>query len=141
MTTTEHIMMYIVLCMGVISICTMIYHTISFIEYKRRKNENAPIPLLTPLSFEECESILSIIIDDVYTNKYLVQYRLRDLTVIPKMDDEIKKITLDIISSMSDNLKRSFECYYTEGYLVSMITRKVQLLLIEYTNKHKPLVK
>lgn len=94
-----------------------------------------------PLSFEQCEEILGVIITDVYNNKYYLHYRLKDIKVIPKMDQEIVDITKEILDGMSPHLKKSFAMYYTDEYLVSMITRRVQALLVQYTNDNKPMTK
>lgn len=94
-----------------------------------------------PLPFNQCDDILNKIIDDVYKNKYYLYYRLKDVRVISKMDNEVSEITKDIYAAMSDNLKMSFSFYYTEDYLIAMITRKVQMLLVDYTSTFKPITK
>ena len=135
----EKILIISALPVACIAICVSIFSLIRVV--KRNKQVKVPEPVRVPLSFEQCEEILTVIIDDIYKNKYFLQYILRELTVIPKMDDEIQKITKDIYSAMSPYLIYSYRTYYTESYLISMITRRVQMLLVEYTNTYKPNVK
>lgn len=115
--------------------------------YLNKKNEKPVIqqPITKPsnlnLSFDECNEIIAYIVDDIYKNKYLLYYRLRDMTIIPEMDEEVTIITKEIISCFSDGVKEQIYRYYTEEYFVVMITRHIQKLLIDYINTYKPSTK
>ncbi len=93
------------------------------------------------LSFTECNEMVDYIIDDIWKNKYFLNYRLRELTIIPSMDDEITLFTKEIIDSISPNTMVEILKYYSYEYLIKKITRKAQMLLIDYTNTYKPSTK
>lgn len=90
------------------------------------------------LTYEEVNVIIEGIITEIFNNKYLLYYKLKEITVIPKMDEEITNITKEVINAFSDTLIHEIGKYYSKDFLVIMITRKVQILLVDYTNNHKP---
>ena len=103
--------------------------------------KNAPVVNSTPrlgLSYEEVNVIIEGIISEIFNNKYLLYYKLKEITIIPKMDEEVTNITKEVISAFSDTFIHECENYYTKEFLVMMITRKVQILLVDYTNTNKP---
>lgn len=93
------------------------------------------------LSFEQCNTIIDNIIDDIWTNKYYYIYRLKDVRVISKMSDEINMCVNDVLSAISDDVKLEICKYYTYEYLIKKITRQVKNLFIDYTYKFKPSTK
>lgn len=127
--------LFIVLVVFVIGIYVVLWKFISTINKK-----NTTIPPQQPLttSFDECNDIINTVINEVYTNKYLLYYTIKEITMIPKMDEEIKKITTEVYSSFSETMLTSILQYYSKEYLIKLITRRVQLLLVDYIDKHKP---
>lgn len=107
--------------------------------YKHKtSNNNSNYINNTHLSFDECNKIVENIIDDVYQNKYYINYRLREITIIPKMDEEISNCVKDITNAIGDKVMIELLQYYKYDYIIIRITRKVQMLFIEYTNTFKP---
>jgi len=90
------------------------------------------------LSFKECNEIVDYITNDIWKNKYFINYRLRDLTMIPNMDDEITLFVKEVINSISNNVMTECLKYYSHDYLIKKITRTGQSLFIDYTNSYKP---
>lgn len=103
---------------------------------KEEKNDNHVY-----LSFDEVNEIIDTTIDEILVNKWKVYYRLKDIRIIPKMDQDIATITKEIITAFSPVFLESVEYYYTKEFFYTMITRRVQLFLINYTNEYKPPVK
>lgn len=93
------------------------------------------------LSFNECNDIIDYIVDDIWKNKYFINYRLRELTIIPAMDDEITSFVKEVVGAISDNVKMEIIKYYSYDYMIQKITRKSQMLFIDYTNNFKPSTK
>ena len=110
---------------------------VAFIYTNRAKPTTPPTTKLN-LSYEDVNVIIEGIITEIFNNKYLLYYRLKEITVIPKMDEEVTNITKEVINAFSDTLIHEFNNYYSKDFLVKMITRKVQILLVDYTNTHKP---
>ena len=140
LTTTQIIFIIV----SIVILATLLILSIALHDHIKGSKENIITDThiqYPPLSFDQCNEVLFTLIDDIYKNKYFLQYRLKDIVIIPKMDQEIEKITKEIYSGLSDHLKYSFSIYYSEDYVISMITRKVQLLLVEYTNTYKPSTK
>ena len=115
-----------------------------FIRKNKKTNEpQVKVSKRTPrnLSFEECNNVIDTIVADVYTNKFLVTYILKNLQLIPDLDEEVKEITTEICSCFSEDVMNDILYYYKKEYFIRMITRRVQKLLIDYINTHKPNVK
>ena len=90
------------------------------------------------LSFDDCNRIIDFIVDDIWKNKYFISYRLRDISIIPSMDDEIILFVNEVIESISNDVMNEALKYYSHEYLIKKITRTAQMLFIEYTNTYKP---
>ena len=97
-----------------------------------KKNEN--------LDFETINTVIDFITTEVLS-KYALFYRLKEISIIPKMEDEVLKITKEIIESFSPTINEQIGRFYTKEYFYAMVTRKVQLYLVDYTDKHKPSAK
>lgn len=117
-------------------ICCLIYLSRIDRDKKDEKNDN-----LTYLTFDEVNEIIDTTIDEILVNKWKVYYRLKDIRIIPKMDQDIATITKEIIAAFSPVFLESVEYYYNKEFFYTMITRRVQLFLINYTNEYKPPVK
>ena len=96
------------------------------------------IPSSMNLSYDDINVIIEGIITEIFTNKYLLYYKLKDVRVIPNMDEEITTITKEVINAFSNDLIHEISKFYSKDFLVMMITRKVQILLVDYTNNNKP---
>ena len=92
------------------------------------------------MTFAECNEVIDQVVNEVYGNKYLLNYRLRQLTVIPDLENETISMIKEIFNAFSDEQKNNIYLYYTEEYFIQLITRKCQVLLINYTNEYKPKV-
>lgn len=90
------------------------------------------------LSLNEIYDVIDAVSEEIITNKYEIYYKLKEIKVIPKMDDEIKKITTDILNAFSPTFKESVSDYYSERYFIEMISRRAQAFAIKYTSENKP---
>ena len=102
---------------------------------------NKQLPIKFNISFEDCDKYIDNVINDIWQNKYFLNYRLRDLVIIPEMDKEIKNLTEDVISSIGDPIMTEILNFYSYEYIIRKITRKAQMLFIEYTKTYKPSTK
>jgi len=93
------------------------------------------------LSFNECNEIVNYIIDDIWKNKYFINYRLREITIIPSMDSEITQFVKEVTSAIGDDVMIEILKYYSKDYIIKKITRDAQMLFIEYTKTFKPSTK
>lgn len=91
-----------------------------------------------PMSYEECTNVIDTVIKEIYVNKYQLYYTLKEIKIIPDMDKEIESMAKEVLSAFSETQYREFSRYYTNTYLAQYITRNIQLLFIEYTDKNKP---
>lgn len=111
------------------------------IENKIKNSPSTVIPDNIHLSFEECNRIIDNVIEDIWKNKYFLSYRLRDLTIIPNMDNEITDFTKEVLNSISDRVKVETMRYYSHDYMITRITRQAQMLFVDYIDKFKPSTK
>lgn len=91
-----------------------------------------------PMTFQECKDVIDTVIHEVYVNKYQLYYTLKEIKIIPNMDDEILNMSREVLGAFSETQYREFSRYYTHDYLGQYITRTIQLLFIDYTDKNKP---
>ena len=129
-------MVLVVILLGIIAASSVIlaFNTIGTKKEEPRKEQKR----LTTLTVNEVNEIMEYISNEVITNKYEVYYELKDLRIIPNMEEEITNITKDILNAFSDNFKENVKLYYSEEYFITLITRRAQYFLIEYTKKNKP---
>lgn len=151
MTNINFIEIIIIVCfiLGIIGIVSGIYF---YLNNKYKKNitelKDHIVSLQSQintnpvkLSFSECNTIIDDVIDDIWKNKYFINYRLRDLTMIPSMDEEMQAFIKEVTSAIGNNTMNAILNYYTFDYVIKRITRKAQMLFIEYTNTYKPTTK
>lgn len=93
------------------------------------------------MSFEDCDRYIENIINDIWQNKYFMNYRLRDLVMIPEMDHEIESFTKDVLEAVGNRVMIEILKFYSHDYIIRKITRKAQVLFIDYTNTYKPSTK
>lgn len=104
---------------------------------KKNKHQEIinPIP---NLGYKEIMEIVDATVDEIWKNKYFLYYRLKDIRVVANMDEEATSITKEVITSFTPEFLQSVKKYYTMEYFTRLITRKSQMLLVEYTNTYKP---
>ena len=90
------------------------------------------------LSFDDVNDTIETVVSEVYNNKYLINYKLKDIRILSNMQDEVTRITLDVMSAFDQRFLNQAYRYYTREYLVQMITRRATMLIILYTKEHKP---
>ena len=142
---TEGVMTGILLGVIMTLICTIAILTIVVLKNKKN-NEVEETEEFEPeeqveinrLSFDEVNEIIDYIMNDIVNNKWFLYYRLKEIKIIKKMDDDIAEITKEIIAAFSPDFMLSANQYYTPEFFITMITRRVQVKLIEYTQKYKP---
>ena len=77
----------------------------------------------------------------IWNNKYLWNYRLRDVRVIPNMPNEIDNFVKEVISSLGSNIMYNLDKYYTHEYFVRKVARRSQILFVEYQRAYRPQTK
>lgn len=90
------------------------------------------------LSFDEVNDTIETVVSEIYNNKYLINYKLRDVRILSDMQDEVTKITIDVMSAFDQRFLNQAYRYYTREYLVQMVTRRATMLIILYTKEFKP---
>lgn len=126
-----------------VAICSIIY-----VKYKFHKKIIGRIDILNNnfgkfnlghhMSFEECNTVINAVVEEVYNHKYGLYYKLKEMTIIPNMDEEIMAMTKEVLESFSESQYREFNRYYTKEYIARLITRKIQIKLIDYVGNNKP---
>lgn len=90
------------------------------------------------LSYTELNEIIDSVVDELWNQKYQMNYLLRGVDIIPGMDAEIAEMAKEVVASINKNLWANIYRYYDDEYFGAMIVRRVQLLFIDYINRHKP---
>jgi len=99
---------------------------------------NAPSTVKLNLSIDEINKHIDTIFDEIKQNKYLLYFKLRELTIIPNMDDEITNMTTDVIHAFSAEFRNTLYSVYSEEYVIQMITRRAQQFMVDYIAANKP---
>ena len=90
------------------------------------------------LSFDDVNDTIETVVSEIYNNKYLINYKLKDIRILANMQDEVEKITIDVMNAFDYRFLNQAYRYYTREYLVQMVTRRVTMLIILYTKEYKP---
>jgi hypothetical protein len=90
------------------------------------------------LSYTDLNEIIDSIVDELWNQKYQMNYLLRGVDIIPDMDGDIAEMAKEVTASINSNLWANIHRYYDSDYFGAMIVRRVQLLFIDYINRHKP---
>lgn len=93
------------------------------------------------LSYSDVNTIVDDIIDEIWNQKYQMNYILRGVDVIPNMTTDISEMSKEVIESINMNLWTNIDRYYDRAYFGAKIVRRVELLFVDYTNRHKPPIK
>ncbi|MFN4245857.1 MAG: hypothetical protein ACK4F9_06925, partial [Brevinematia bacterium] len=64
-------------------------------------------------------------------------YKIKDVRVIYNFEDDLKELTLRIVSGISKELMGELLYYHPKDYILKYITRVVEYYLIDYTRKNK----
>ena len=127
----------VALIFGFITLNNTMLRVIGQLNVLNQKNDDNIIPG-KPMSFEECKTVIDTVIHEIYVNKYQLYYTLKEIKIIPNMDDEITNMAKEVLNAFSETQYHEFSRYYTDTYLAQYITRTIQLLFVEYTDKNKP---
>lgn len=92
----------------------------------------------TPLSFEDINEILTTVMDELWVNKYYMNYYLRDAAVVPDVDKDIANFSKEVFSALSENVVDNALKYYKFDYLIEKITRQSTIIFMDYIKKNKP---
>lgn len=90
------------------------------------------------LSYEQVNTIVNDIIDEIWTQKYQLSYLLRGIDIIPDMGHDVAEMAGDVTRAINENLWINILKYYSKEYFGAQMARQVEMLFIDYTNKHKP---
>lgn len=93
------------------------------------------------LTFEEVNEVIDEVYEEITKKKYMLYYRLKELSIIPDMEGEAKIISNEILNAFDPGFIEQVHKYYSTEYFIRMITRRVQMFLVDYTNTYKPPVK
>lgn len=93
------------------------------------------------LTFEEVNEVIDEVYEEITKKKYMLYYRLKELSIIPDMEGEAKIISNEILNAFDPGFIEQVHKYYSSEYFIRMITRRVQMFLVDYTNTYKPPVK
>lgn len=99
------------------------------------------MPEYRDIPYDELNAIIDDIINDIWKNKYLWKYKLKEVVMIKDMNKEIEAFTGEVLSSLGKNLLHNCDKYYTHEYFVKKITRHSMFLFIEYTKENRPPIK
>lgn len=98
----------------------------------RKKEKNKPSN-----DYETLMNILNSIIEREIKYKHELDYKIKDIRVIYNFEEDLKQLTLNIISGISKELMNELLYYHPKEYIFKYIARVVEYYLIEYTRKNK----
>lgn len=91
-----------------------------------------------PLTFEDINEIIAAVMDELWVNKYYMNYYLRDAAVVPDVDKDIANFSKEVFSALSQNVVDNALKYYKFDYLIEKITRQSTVIFMDYIKKNKP---
>jgi hypothetical protein len=110
----------------------MLFGTFLFNKNKKEQRQETPAN-----SYDELMAIVTSIMEREIKFKHDMDYKVKDVKVIYDFEEDLKEITKKIIAGISPELFKDLEYYHPRQYLITVITRNVQIFLIEYTRQNK----
>ena len=110
----------------------------TLLEFQQKNTNSGDHDDYRILTVKEAEEVIDNRITELWTQKYMLYYKIKGLRVIPNMDTEIENFTEEVLESFAPRIRSNILHYYNKPYLVKMITRKAQLLMMDYLNANKP---
>jgi hypothetical protein len=87
--------------------------------------------------YTELMEILDQVIKKEFLFKYELCYKLKDVRVIYNFQGDLKELVDSILLSFGDEYLKELQYFHKREYIIRYVTRTVQLLLMEYTQKNK----
>lgn len=85
----------------------------------------------------ELTKILYDSIEREWTYRVRFHFKLKKI-VQPDFEWELDYLTKRVINSLAPGIKEELGYYYTEDALVKLVSHMVQILLLDYLDKHRP---
>jgi hypothetical protein len=82
-------------------------------------------------------SILNETIKREFTNKYKLDYELKDLVMVGNFQKELHEITKNILLAFGKEFYNQLEIYYNREYIIAYVTKTVEIMLMEFIREKK----
>lgn len=140
---TEGIRNFIIVIVTITTMLTLIESVIRFIPAKKEAEVEIEQKKVigNPMDYEVLMGILIQTIRTEFEHKYNLEYKIKNIKIFYKFEDELSKLVKSTMLAFSDEFLRQLEFYYNREYIIRYVTRSVETLLIEYSRKHGPKAK
>jgi len=85
--------------------------------------------------------ILMNIIDNtikrIFLEKYKLEYELKDMRMIYDFKKDLNELVYKVVMSFNKPFMKSLQYYYTETYIISYITKTIEMMLMDFIKEKK----
>ena len=127
--------MEIIYLQAIIGIAALLF-LISIYGIQTYKEMKSPKQKLN-IPYDELMGILVERIKEEFRYKYLLDYRIKDVRVIYDLAGDTKDMSKKILASLTPDFYANIELYHTKEYIIRIVTREVEILMLDYTDKFK----
>lgn len=134
MTSTKFYLLFLSTMIVVGGLFTLL----DIIKIKNKEVDNAQLELLLKINPSEYINILDSFIQDIFSEYIILNIEFKYEVVNSKVESIILKDVSELVfSRMSPMLYKKMRIIYSEDQLTDIITKKVNLLCIDYSIKKK----
>lgn len=134
MTSTKFYLLFLLTMIVVGGLFTLL----DIIKIKNKEVDNAQLELLLKINPSEYMNILDSFIQDIFSEYIILNIEFKYEVVNSKVESIILKDVSELVfTRMSPMLYKKMRIIYSEDQLTDIITKKVNLLCIDYSIKKK----
>ena len=85
--------------------------------------------------------ILNNTIRRLFTEKYKLEYELKDMKLIYDFKKDLKSLVQDTLMAFNEPFMKDLQYYYTKDYIFNYVTKTIEIMLMEFIREKKPGIK
>lgn len=89
------------------------------------------------IGYDNVMNILDEAIKREFTFKYKLFYEIRDIRILYNFEDDLKELVQNVIFSFGEEYMNELKFYFTQDYILTYVTKKMELILMDFTKERK----
>ena len=85
--------------------------------------------------------ILNNTIRRLFTEKYKLEYELKDMKLIYDFKKDLKSLVQDTLMAFNEPFMKDLQYYYTREYIFNYVAKTIEIMLMEFIREKKPGIK
>lgn len=89
------------------------------------------------LDHDKLMDILNSTIQREFTYRYKLEYELKDLTMVADFQKDLTELTHAVFNAFSLEFLQRLEAFYSREYIITHVTKTLQIALMEFLREKK----